>query len=190
MPTPLAHGLMGAAIIAVTKRKQDGWFHWRGYLIGFALAAAPDLDCLFHWLPFAPFAGRGWHHDFTHSLGFALLSGWLCAVTLHRSIDHTRQMFVYAAAMATHPLLDCMFTLSEGVELLWPFRHERLRIGATPPVAYVWHHHSLLGKLVDLAQIALVEFAIFGSLFLLAWWVGQMAWRKPPTTWSNSQQRG
>ena len=178
MPLPLAHGLMGATMIAICQRKQTGWLSWRTYLFGFALAVLPDFDCLFHKLPFAPFAGRGWHHDFTHSLGFALLCGWLVAVLFHRSAEHTRQMFVYAAAMATHPLLDYFFTISEGVELFWPFRHDRLRLGVEPPIAYVWHHHSWLGKAYDLSQIALVELALYGSLFLLAWWWGQMMWRK------------
>lgn len=179
MPTSLAHGLMGAAVVAGLRRKEDKWFDWRAYLLGFALAAAPDLDVLLKWLPIAPFAGRAWHHDFTHSLGFAVLCGWLVAVLLHRSAEHTRQMFVYAAAMATHSLLDFLFTSSEGVELLWPFRHERLRLGLEPPVRYAWDHHSLLGKIVDLMQIALVELALFGSLFVLAWWLGQMARRRP-----------
>lgn len=179
MPSPVAHGLMGAAVIAALHRKEDGWFNWRGYWLGFALAVTPDLDVLLSWLPFAPFAGRGWHHDFSHSLGFAVLCGWLVAVLLHRSQEHTRQMFVYAGAMATHPLLDFLFTSSEGVELLWPFRHERLRLGLESPIRYDWDHHSLLGRLIDLTQIALLELALFGSLFLLAWWLGQMAWRKP-----------
>ena len=178
MPLPLAHGLMGATMIALCQRKQDGWFNGRGYALGFALAVAPDLDILFHWLPFAPFAGRSWHHDFTHSLGFALLCGWLAAVLFHQRAEHTRQMFVYGAAMATHPLLDLLFTQSAGVELFWPFRHELVRLGVEPPVAYVWHHHSWQGKFFDLTQIALVELALYGSLFLLAWWIGQMMWRK------------
>ncbi len=177
MPLPIAHGLMGATVIALCHRQTEGKRNWRAYALGFLLAVAPDFDCGFKWLPFAPFAGRGWHHDFTHSLGFALLCGWLVAVLLHESKEHTRQMFVYAAAMATHPLLDWLFTSSSGVELLWPFRHDRLRLGVEPPMPYVWHHHSLLGKAFDLTQLVLVELAIYGSLFLLAWWIGQMSYR-------------
>jgi membrane-bound metal-dependent hydrolase YbcI (DUF457 family) len=184
MPLPLAHGLMGATVIALCHRRQDGhfnwrnWRNWRPYALGFWLAVAPDFDCGFKWLPFAPFAGRGWHHDFTHSLGFALLCGCLVAWLLHRREDYTRQAYVYTAAMATHPLLDWLFTASSGVELLWPFYHERLRLGVTPPMAYVWHHHSMLGRAFDLTQLVLVELVLYGSLFLLVWWFGQMPQRK------------
>jgi len=89
-----------------------------------------------------------------------------------------RALLVYGAAMATHPLLDFLFTDSKGVELFWPFSPELVRLGLAPPIPYSWDHHSLLGKSVDLAQMSLMELCLFGAFFLLIWLVRQFARRK------------
>jgi membrane-bound metal-dependent hydrolase YbcI (DUF457 family) len=178
MPTPIAHALMGATVTAAFPLKREDSFDWRLYLFGGFLGAAPDLDCLLGFLPFAPFAGRNWHHDFAHSLGFAFLCGALFAL-LHGYQFGTRwrTVFVFSAAMASHSLLDCMFTDSAGVELFWPFSHANVRL-ELPPLVYIPSHHSLWERLVGLVLIGLQEIIVFGSFFLLVWLVRRLRWRK------------
>lgn len=172
MPTPIAHALMGATVVAAFPLRRKT-FDWPLWFVGGLLGATPDLDCLFKFIPFAPFAGRGWHHDFTHSLGFALLCGGLLASLLRLGWrwepSHLRAAFVLSAAMASHPLLDFMFTDSAGVELFWPVSHEWVRLGMPPPVSYDWDFQSLPEMAFAVVRIALQECAIFGSVFGLAW---------------------
>lgn len=177
MPTPIGHALMGATVTAAFPLRRDEGFAWRTYLLGCFLGAAPDLDCLLGYLPFAPFAGRDWHHDFAHSLGFAFLCGAIVSL-LHgyRSGVCWRTVFILSAAMASHPLLDCMFTDSAGVELFWPFLHTQWRLDL-PALIYLPPHHSLWGRVLGIALIGMQEAAIYGSLFLFVWLLRRLRWR-------------
>lgn len=176
MPTPIGHGLLGAAVLAAFPLKRKALPNWRACVLGALLGAAPDLDCLLGFLPFAPFAGRNWHHDFTHSLGFACLCGALLALFVRGGGTMMRAALLFNAAMATHPLLDFLFTDSMGVELFWPFAHQYVRLEVPSPTAFAWNRASPLGHLVDLAQVAMLDFAIYGSVFLLAWLLRQLSW--------------
>jgi membrane-bound metal-dependent hydrolase YbcI (DUF457 family) len=176
MPTPIGHGLLGAAVLAAFPLKRNALPDWRYCLLAAALGAAPDLDCLLKFLPFAPFAGRGWHHDFTHSLGFAWLCGGVLALWVRGGGAPFRAALLFSAAMASHPLLDCLFTDSVGVELFWPFAHEYVRLGLPSPTAFAWNHDSQLGRLLDLVQVATLDLVIYGSVFLLAWLLRQLSW--------------
>ena len=178
MPTPIGHGLLGAAVLAAFPLKRTALTEWRVLLLGAFLGAAPDLDCLLGFLPFEPFAGRGWHHDFTHSLGFACLCGGLLALFIRDQRLQLRAALLFSAAMASHPLLDLLFTDSVGVELFWPFAHQYVRLGLPSPTAFAWNRDSPLGHLVDLMQVALLDLAIYGSVFLLAWLLRQLFGRR------------
>ncbi|MBI1765184.1 MAG: metal-dependent hydrolase [Acidobacteria bacterium] len=177
MPTPIGHGLLGAAVLAAIPLKQAKLPDWRTCLLGAFLAAAPDLDCLLDWLPFAPFAGRYWHHDFTHSLGFACFCGFWFAVIARGGGSLTRAALLFSTAMASHPLLDFFFTDSTGVKLFWPFSQEYVRLAVPSPTAFAWNRTSPLGHLVDVVQVSTLDFVIYGSLFLLVWLLRQLAWR-------------
>ena len=169
MPLPIAHALMGATVTAALPLKGDEGFAWRTYLLGCLLGAAPDLDCLLGFLPFSPFAGRDWHHDFAHSLGFAFLCGALLALAHgYRTGVRWRTVFVLSAAMATHPILDCMFTDSAGVELFWPFSHAQWHLDL-PTLVFLPPHHSLFERVLGLILIAVQEAALYGSLFGFVW---------------------
>lgn len=178
MPTPIGHGLLGAAVLAAFPLKRNAFPDWRVCVLGGLLGAAPDLDCLLGFLPFAPFAGRGWHHDFTHSLGFACLCGGLLALLARGGgTSVARAAMLFSAAMASHPLLDFLFTDSVGVELFWPFAHQYVRLGLPSPTAFAWNRDSPLGHLVDLVQVAMLDFMIYGSVFLWAWLLRQLSAR-------------
>lgn len=159
MPTPLAHGLMGAMIIAALLPGEPGPRHGKTLLIGVALGVAPDLDVL---LSLMNIGDRSWHHDFTHSIAFAFLSGWL--VTLLLKKPEWKPALIFGTAMLTHPLLDFIFTSSDGVELFWPLSEQRFRLGSQGFGVYRWNHHSLIGRAEDLLAIVILELMLYGSV--------------------------
>jgi hypothetical protein len=94
-----------------------------------------------------------------------LLAGWLAAVSLKEK--DRRMPWVFGAAMATHPLLDFIFTEASGVELFWPLADERFRLAAHNFTIYRLNPHSLAERVQLLLLIALIELLIYGSLLLI-----------------------
>jgi membrane-bound metal-dependent hydrolase YbcI (DUF457 family) len=159
MPLPIAHGLMGAAAVAALHPNFVLRRDWRFLLLGAGFGICPDFDYLLNWIRFL---GRGWHHDFTHSILFALLLGSLSGRL--REGDWLRAGSKYAIAILTHPLLDYVYTDSRGVELFWPFSNRRFALGIMPPIEYSFRHHSFLLFLADLLGLILVELFLAGSV--------------------------
>jgi membrane-bound metal-dependent hydrolase YbcI (DUF457 family) len=156
MPLPVAHGLLGASIVAAlqplkTKR------YFIPLLVGAVLANAADLDFL---LVFS-FHSGAWHRGFAHSLLFALVVCLIFILTLGR--HHTREAIAYGAAFASHGILDYVTTKEGGgVELLWPFSSDRLALG--------WVGLSELPSRLPAMQIVksfAFEFALFAPLLIL-----------------------
>jgi inner membrane protein len=127
MPLPLAHGLLGAGVVAAVLPRgflSEPRRLFAALLAGAFAANAADLDFL---LVFA-LRSRAWHRGFTHSLSFALAVGALLVLWLGR--DRLRQALAYGLAFASHALLDCATTKEGGgVELLWPFTSARFAPG-------------------------------------------------------------
>ncbi len=120
VPTPVGHALGGLAVYAGARgaRKKKDWT-----LLGATLVAAvlPDLDLLI-----GPFAGRSYHHYFTHSLGFTALFAGLAYWAMRRMgrDDPARDAGVIAAGYLSHIILDMLTkdtTPPFGVQLFWPF---------------------------------------------------------------------
>jgi membrane-bound metal-dependent hydrolase YbcI (DUF457 family) len=124
MPLPVAHGLLGASLVAAVLPRANPRRHALPLAAGAILANAADLDFL---LVFGLHT-RGWHRAFTHSFAFALLVWLLLFVLLGRR--RARQAAAYGLAYASHAVLDFATTkLGGGVELLWPFTAERFALG-------------------------------------------------------------
>jgi membrane-bound metal-dependent hydrolase YbcI (DUF457 family) len=120
MPLPLAHGLVGATIVAAAHPEGS---RWKPLLTGAAIAIAPDLDFALIW----GLHLRGVHRAFTHSLAFALVAALLitAAVGWRR-----RAALAYGLALASHGLLDFAAAKNaSGVMLLWPFSTGRFKLG-------------------------------------------------------------
>jgi membrane-bound metal-dependent hydrolase YbcI (DUF457 family) len=121
MPLPLAHGLVGATIVAAA-HPEGG--HWKPLLLGAALAISPDLDFALLW----GLGMRGVHRTFTHSLVTALVVTAVIWLIVGRK--RWRAALAYGPALASHGLLDFSAArAASGVMLLWPFSTERFKLG-------------------------------------------------------------
>src|SRR4051812_28188571 len=97
MPLILAHGLVGATIVAAVHPEGR---HWKPLLLGAALAISPDIDFALLW----GFGMRGVHRSFTHSFAFAIaatVATWLIA-----GRTQWRAVLACGLALASHGVLD------------------------------------------------------------------------------------
>ena len=160
MPLPIAHGFVGASIVAATLPDASPARTWKLLLLGAALSVAPDLDYFF--------PATEWHRGFTHSLVFAATVSLICfAVVGRRNI---RAAAGCAGAVFSHALLDYATTKTmPGVELLWPFSTRRFGLGlidyydvtGVDPMYFM-----AKGVLRDLMKAGLTELIIFAPLLL------------------------
>lgn len=120
---PIAHGLVGASIIAAL-HPEPTKHNFAPFFIGIFLANAADLDFLLAFF----FESRAWHRGFTHSILFALLICLIFLLALGKK--HLRAALAFGLAYASHCLLD--FTTTKyggGVELFWFFSSKRFQLG-------------------------------------------------------------
>ena len=125
MPLPVAHGLVGASVVALWRARGSPSHDWPSLFKGAGLAVSPDLDFILVWV----FHLSGsWHRGFTHSILMALIVTSLMLAALGRT--QTRVAFAFGSAFLSHGLLDFLTTKrGGGVELLWPFSAERFKLG-------------------------------------------------------------
>jgi hypothetical protein len=120
MPLPVAHGLVGASIVAVMSSRDPARLEWRALSLGAVLAICPDFDVFFSVvLGF----GGSWHGSFSHSITFATLVGLLVPWVL--GISPVRSNLRFVAATASHGFLDALTgkELHAGEEIqTWPAR--------------------------------------------------------------------
>lgn len=157
MPLPIAHGLVGASLVAAVLPRTSARRYALSLAAGAVLANAADLD---FGLVFA-LHSRAWHRGFTHSLAFALVVGLVLLASLGRR--RAAQAVAYALAFASHALLDFSTTkFGGGVELLWPFSADRLALG--------WRGLSELPSRLPPAEILralCLEFALFAPPLII-----------------------
>ena len=123
MPLPVAHGLLGASLVAAVHPKPTNRY-FMPLLFGAFLANAADFDFILAFI----LHSRAWHRGFSHSVIFALI---VCLIfMLFLGKRHIREAIVYGLAFASHGALDYVTTKEGGgVKLLWPFSSERLVFG-------------------------------------------------------------
>lgn len=171
MPLPVAHGLVGASVVAAIHPSAAPDLRWKPLLWGAVLANAPDLDFLLEW-------GLHWshvHRTFTHSLLFSLLVGGVIFWSLGRA--RWKEAVAYSGAYFSHLLLDFSATkVTEGVMLFWPVSTEQYRLGLLGLSEFREGFHTLdafLASFVEVLGAALQELAIFLPVFLVAYTYGR-----------------
>lgn len=124
MPTIFTHAFVAAGLGRIlTTGRQPARFWGLTALC----AILPDFDAVTFRLGI-PYASMWGHRGFTHSLVFAALTGLLLAyLAWPRTAARPRLPLAlwFAAATATHPLLDMLTDGGLGVALLAPFSAER-----------------------------------------------------------------
>jgi membrane-bound metal-dependent hydrolase YbcI (DUF457 family) len=156
MPLPIAHGLLGASLVAAA-HPQPARRYFAPLLVGAFLANAADLD----FLLVVALRSRDWHRGFSHSITFALVVALIFALSSGRR--HLREAIAYGLAFASHGVLDYLTTKEGGdLELLWPFSSGRLSFG--------WRGLSELPSRLPATEIIkslALEFILFMPLLML-----------------------
>jgi membrane-bound metal-dependent hydrolase YbcI (DUF457 family) len=123
MPLPVAHGLLGASVIAAAHPQSTKRYFWP-LLAGACLANVADFDFILVFV----FQAKTWHRGFSHSILFGLIVCLVLVLSFGR--QHLREAIAYGLAFTSHGILDYLTTRSGGgVELLWPFSSERFVLG-------------------------------------------------------------
>jgi len=125
MPLPVAHGLLGATIVAAFRENFSFRKDWRALLLGASLAVIPDFDLILSWILGYSIKTHG---GFTHSIVFSLVAGFLARLLMREK--NIRGFVAYAMAMLSHGILDVV-TRKEfgGSALLWPVSLHKFRLG-------------------------------------------------------------
>lgn len=171
MPYPVAHGLLGAAVVAGLG--EDGTRKQReiDIAVGAFLGILPDYDYGFHYFFTGPYS---WHHGFTHSFVFAVVAGVLTALLMGRR--SARMIVAFILATASHPMLDFVFTEGAGIALFWPFTDHRYLLGTQGTVYHAIRNGQEGGRFrFRLILASLIEAAVFVPVLMLAlkgrgWW--------------------
>jgi len=149
---PLSQGVLGSALPqSLTKNNKNLFIVG---IIGFLSGMAPDLD-IFIKSTTDPLLFLEFHRQFTHSLIFIPIGGFICAsifYLLFRNIIQLtfKQTFIYATlGYGTHGLLDAC--TSYGTLLLWPFSFER----------FSWNNISIVDPLFTLPILFFIIIAIY-----------------------------
>ena len=160
MPLPIAHGLIGASIVAALLPDASPARHWKPLVLGAAIASFPDLDY---------FLQTSSHRGITHSLIFAAIISIVCFGVWRKS--NPRLAIGCAGAAFSHGLLDYATTKTmPGVELLWPLSTRRFGLGLVDyyqltgidPIYFLYQDVAR-----DLLKLALMELLVSVPVFLL-----------------------
>ena len=155
---PLSQGVLGAAAPGSVAPRQHARI---GGLLGLLAGMAPDLDILIR-SGTDPLLFLEFHRQFTHSLLFIPVGGFVCGWALHRLFGRRRGLSLRASVAyctlgyATHALLDTCTTY--GTQLFWPFSDQR----------HAWNTVSVVDPLFTLPVMALVAVGVWRRNRVLA----------------------
>lgn len=131
MPTPLTHGVFGAAMGVIASKCFPELPQWQSLLVGASAAILPDIDVLFE--VYRNLANRRKRHrafshrGITHSL---FVPAAAVSILSWAGVD-SHVATLAAWAYASHLLLD-LFNGRDGVALLLPFTARRYRFRWQP----------------------------------------------------------
>lgn len=157
MPLPIAHGLVGASIVALFLPKLSLVRDWKLFLAALFFSLVPDFDFFFVWV-----LGLGdhWHRSFTHSILFGVSITVL--MLLVKGFSHARTIFALGAVLLSHGFLDFLTTVhGRGAQLLFPF--SKVRFGAGFNAFFSSESEFVFSVLL---KQSLIELLIFTPIFL------------------------
>ncbi len=156
MPLPIAHGLLGASVVAAVLPAPVSVRYAKPLLFGAVLANTPDFDFALVFL----LNSDKWHRGFTHSIMFAVLIAMMFIA--YRGRRKFREALAYGLAFASHFVLDFVTTKEGGgLELFFPFSDGRFGLR--------WFGLSEMPSKVSVFEILqnlTIEFALFASLLI------------------------
>jgi membrane-bound metal-dependent hydrolase YbcI (DUF457 family) len=163
MPFPVAHGLLGASVAVASGRDFSNCNDRKVILAAAIVAIVPDSDFVLSW---GLHLGPGWHRGFSHSIAFAAgIALVACLVTYRRNL---KVFALYWLAAATHGLLDSLTSKwAPGAELLWPVVRHRFAAGFFDYLDFDLKRSPLTRFALGTLKITIIEFAIFGPIFLM-----------------------
>src|SRR5687767_9810681 len=106
MPLPIAHGLLGASLVAALHPRPTRRFA-APLILGALLAVAADLDFLLVFV----FHSKASHRGFSHSIVLGLFVILLFSLSLGK--QRTREAIAFGLAFSSHGILDYL-TSKEG----------------------------------------------------------------------------
>jgi membrane-bound metal-dependent hydrolase YbcI (DUF457 family) len=178
MPLPLAHGLVGATIVAASRENFSFRKDWRALSLGAALAVIPDFDLVLSWILRY---GAHTHGGFTHSIMFSMAAGFLACLLMREK--NVRGFVTYALATLSHGVLDVV-TRKEfgGSALLWPVTSHKFKLG--------WFDYfefypdpsteSIIVILRNAVEVCGYEMMIFTPVILIVVWYKRLARAEKP----------
>jgi len=162
---PLSQGVIGA--VAAQQKTTKNHFVI-ATILGFLSGMSADLD-IFIRSSNDPLLYLEFHRQFTHSLIFIPVGGFVCAIFFYylflRNKDITfKQTYIYSTlGYATHGLLDSCTTY--GTQLLWPFTDDRI----------AWNTISIIDPLFTIPLLSLMIVAVIKKKkvisYLALFWV-------------------
>ena len=162
---PLSQGVIGA--VAAQQKTTKNHFVI-ATILGFLSGMSADLD-IFIRSSNDPLLYLEFHRQFTHSLIFIPVGGFVCAIFFYylflRNREITfKQTYIYCTlGYATHGLLDSCTTY--GTQLLWPFTDDRV----------AWNTISIIDPLFTIPLLSLMIVAVIKKKkvisYLALFWV-------------------
>ena len=162
MPLPVSHSLVGAIIVTILRPRTSLKRDWLVILFGAFLAVSPDFDFFFDFFfIFNPHMKEIWHRGLTHSIFFAVIV--TCFMLVGTRFSHFKGVIACGAALTSHGVLDFLTTKEgKGVELLFPFSDERLKLGI-----FSVSEFDQGFPLAEIIKSGLIELTIFLPIFLV-----------------------
>ena len=189
MPSPLLHGAAGAALAGAWWRRPDKLV----VIVALIVAAnVADLDLVPGLL--MGDAGR-YHHQFTHSLGVAVIAGVMAvaAAAWFRLQNAARFGVLVAAAFASHVVLD-MLSIGKSpynaVPLLWPITNQLYTLPPSifPDIQYERDAADFFGSLFSRTNLyALLFESATVAVAAVVWKAVGSGRRETPRTGTDSR---
>lgn len=183
MPLPISHSLVGASVAALVRPQTSIRQDWLVLLSAAFLAVAPDFDFFLVW---GLHLSRGLHRGPTHSIFLALIVTSL--LLIGTGFSRIKSVLACGVAFMSHGILDFATTkIGGGVELLWPFSDERLKLGV---VGFSEFPHGF--NLVEVIKSGLIELVAFAPILLIVLLLREYLTRAsavPATQANNSSNR-